>query len=88
MAGSVQEVVLNVPVHRREEHLKKWQEIAKDVFEKNCFGKGTGVRNIETDILFCSHWYAEPRFRYQDQELYWLNQPTNLDAMAHSKIFS
>ena len=43
---------------------------------------------MDSDILYCSRFYAEPRFRYQDQELYWLQQPANLAAMAHSKIFS
>jgi hypothetical protein len=86
--GPVQDLVRNVPPHRREEHLQKWQEIAEQVFAANSFGQGIGARNIDSDILYCNRFYAEPRFRYGDQELYWQRQPADLASMAHNKNFS
>ena len=46
-----------------------------------------GVRDVETDVLYCYSVYCEPRFRYAEQEKYWEEQLKNLKSMAHNKLF-
>jgi len=47
-----------------------------------------GIRDIETDVLFIREYYAEPVFRYKEQENHWKQKPKNITSMAHSKKFS
>ena len=47
-----------------------------------------GVRSVDQDILFCSRFYAEPKFRYDEQEEYWKSRQRTIKAMANNSRFS
>ena len=57
--------------YQREYKSDKWSPVVDDLFNANNYRNGVGIQNRETDILYCYEYYAEPKFRYEDQEAYW-----------------
>ena len=46
------------------------------------------MTNIDTDIMYCTKTYAEPKVDYDKQEAYWSNQDYTIKSMAHNPKFS
>lgn len=86
--GTVEKITAAVPTEIRDTHIKKWKEVVNLLVTANDLEDGKGVRNAETDVLFCRRFYAEPEFRYDEQKSYWLKQPSTTKAMAHNIKFS
>ena len=52
-SGTVDDIILNISVQRREEAKHKWQVLVDSIEHINTFGEGKGIRDIATDIIFC-----------------------------------
>ena len=48
----------------------------------------SGLRDVNTDVLYCGENYAEPVFRYAEQAAYWEKKRGGLQSMAHDRKFS
>ena len=64
------------------------QKLAQRIVDANTFNGTKLVSNIDTDIMYCTKTYAEPKVDYNKQEKYWFNQDYSIKSMAHNQKVS
>ena len=87
-SGSLQELSSRIPREGQVEARTKWAALVAELKNMNYNPDMTGLKDVNTDILYCSEYYAEPLFRYKEQEQFWMRKRGGLQSMAHDKRHS
>ena len=79
--------MLQYPKEHRDTCKQILKSRADSVSKKNQFSNGVGVVNKDTDILYYSLYYAEPKINYEQQKSFWLEIEQDMASMANDAEF-